>query len=1209
MAGLTWYQFSDLHFRDRPDFDRSIVLSALQRDIPAQLDKGLVPDFICVTGDIAWSGQEQEYRIAETEFFLPLLDQIGLPRDKLFIVPGNHDVDRSALEVLNCAPLAALDSRDKVNRFIGDSKTLARYLIGFEAYDSFVRSLTGQANSGLGWKHSTTVKGTRVSLLGLNTAWMSGYSGIPGWREDEQGHLIVGERQLLPLLPDAEEADLVLALMHHPLSWLSDHDKAAIEQTLADRCDIVMHGHVHRPTEISSIAAVSGGYLSLGAGASYERRVGTEPFVNCYSLVDFQGDTREATVSVRKYTDTPRPRWTSHNDLFGEGSNGSRVFSIPSSRGSAQQPTGKPPSVIFRSIEDVIRPLAAKRASRLPRRLLRGASSRTSIVSVYDDVIIAWANSAGLKPSVPMASSVFVTRAVLLTWEESGRSNDVDVVDRAFDEICAALGGDVVLSIIDQCRRCWARMVHRFDEPLIDTTEGEFVQSYPEALASVYLGLSLLLLSDLRLAESVIKRDLPINDAEGLVVDPPGPRAGRVTDSIVFLSIAAPTLAEFAAVSVVRHYLDQRLQEFADELSAVDATLPLAAIAIHFISRPKEWTEHRFSVDPGRVLRLLMGDALYGAKSEDVWFREVLQNAIDATAARARLATPGEQYERLVEFRYDHTSKQVRITDNGVGMTRDHIFRFFCRAGRSIWRSEELEAAQEEHTPVRQSLGKFGVGFLSVFQVAAKVNVATSFFKNPDGKGYGISISGLEEPFFLTDLQNQQPGTTITLRFGAGYHIDRSKLIQRYIAYLPAEVKMVGLAGIPETAAAALDDMVAQTLRGGDVPKRRLRWEKVHFKVEELGASLHVAVPLNPSLGEGLAHDRFRHIYEHRLKVSNGGIAVTSQDSLWLGEDGKSRRTPGSDMNGVHALLDFPPGSAPVTVSRTALTLTDEDAEHLLGRIREAVIAAWRSFAQADSDQSDKELATRRLMKGMGSTCDAAAWDRNRWSEDYTLERGAREILIEWGMVYVHDGGIVDSPILMSVREILETGKVVHVLSNAQRGNALIQLYASKCTEFTGVFVGTERDVTLLASCGATWRPLASTDDLWSAMAIEEDRSWSLNSWIPADVAIVEQDYFEDKEEIFLLLPTKRARAEFVEGLSRADVKDVRPRVLLNAAHPDVVRLESLTSKGTLGTRIRECFDFLVAGVVEEKAKGRRDRRRKEVLRRIQELAKQSPSV
>jgi len=197
MSTLLFYHFSDLHFRVKDEFDRKVVLNALWSDVRDQMKFGHVPDFVAVTGDIAFSGQVDEYKRAEEEFFIPLLDITNLQRCDLFIIPGNHDVDLSILKDLNASRISSLQDRDQVNDFISQSRTLARYLAPFEAYHSFVSKLCGLNDSiNISYCRFVDRKVPRVAIIGLNTAWTSGYD-LPQRNPTEQGGLIVGERQIL----------------------------------------------------------------------------------------------------------------------------------------------------------------------------------------------------------------------------------------------------------------------------------------------------------------------------------------------------------------------------------------------------------------------------------------------------------------------------------------------------------------------------------------------------------------------------------------------------------------------------------------------------------------------------------------------------------------------------------------------------------------------------------------------------------------------------------------------------------------------------------------------------------------------------------------------------------------------------------------------------------------------------------------------------
>ena len=92
---FTILHISDLHIENSKakTFDRSVVLEHLIKRVGQDAENGLTPDIIAVTGDIAFKGVKEEYDLAK-EFFGDLLDSVKLPKECLYIVPGNHDVNR-----------------------------------------------------------------------------------------------------------------------------------------------------------------------------------------------------------------------------------------------------------------------------------------------------------------------------------------------------------------------------------------------------------------------------------------------------------------------------------------------------------------------------------------------------------------------------------------------------------------------------------------------------------------------------------------------------------------------------------------------------------------------------------------------------------------------------------------------------------------------------------------------------------------------------------------------------------------------------------------------------------------------------------------------------------------------------------------------------------------------------------------------------------
>ena len=243
MDSITWLHLSDLHFQAEDAFNRKVVLDALWQDIKERMKDGLKPDFIVFTGDVAWRGQEQEYRLAEEHFFKPLLATTGLTPKELFIVPGNHDVDRGIVAMLSSNVVAQLQTLDAVNDFLASDGKRKMVFMSTGAYAAFIRRVFAghwEADDPAYWYTRTFQKnGKTVALLGLNSAWLSGH-----FKEADQvndyGRLLVGERQVAEAVDAAKSANIKIALLHHPFEWCQEFDRNDVESWLREACHFIL---------------------------------------------------------------------------------------------------------------------------------------------------------------------------------------------------------------------------------------------------------------------------------------------------------------------------------------------------------------------------------------------------------------------------------------------------------------------------------------------------------------------------------------------------------------------------------------------------------------------------------------------------------------------------------------------------------------------------------------------------------------------------------------------------------------------------------------------------------------------------------------------------------------------------------------------------------------------------------------------------------
>ena len=292
---ISWLHISDFHFRASGDgFSQEVSCDALVRDIPSRLSDEFPLQFIVVTGDIAFSGKANEYELAST-FFASLLDKIGLDAGRLFVVPGNHDVDRSSQTYMYDGVRSRLASQWDIDEFLGLESERSQLLERQAAFREFRKGLlvdvddTGEPNEGLAQVRHIDLNGFRVCVLELNSAWLSG-------DKDRQGSLLVGERQMIDAVAAAEKANphLSVALTHHPTDWLAEFDRIACANRLVPQVDVFHSGHLH--THQAFIMLIPGSQcLHSAAGSSHE----TRHYKNSYNLLEYHlGD---GTCKIRQF--------------------------------------------------------------------------------------------------------------------------------------------------------------------------------------------------------------------------------------------------------------------------------------------------------------------------------------------------------------------------------------------------------------------------------------------------------------------------------------------------------------------------------------------------------------------------------------------------------------------------------------------------------------------------------------------------------------------------------------------------------------------------------------------------------------------------------------------------------------------------------------------------------------------------------------------
>jgi molecular chaperone HtpG len=143
----------------------------------------------------------------------------------------------------------------------------------------------------------------------------------------------------------------------------------------------------------------------------------------------------------------------------------------------------------------------------------------------------------------------------------------------------------------------------------------------------------------------------------------------------------------------------------------------------------------------------------------DIFLRELISNATDATQKLKTLSSIGEAKGELGELRIDVTldakEKTLTFSDRGVGMTKEEVDKYLNQVAFS--------GAEEFLTKYKDAniIGHFGLGFYSAFMVAEKVEVITQSH-SADAPTVYWSCDGSPE-FELYEVEKKERGTKIIL--------------------------------------------------------------------------------------------------------------------------------------------------------------------------------------------------------------------------------------------------------------------------------------------------------------------------------------------------------------------------------------------------------------------------------------------------------------
>ena len=175
----------------------------------------------------------------------------------------------------------------------------------------------------------------------------------------------------------------------------------------------------------------------------------------------------------------------------------------------------------------------------------------------------------------------------------------------------------------------------------------------------------------------------------------------------------------------------------------------------------------------------------------DIFLREIISNAVDATQKLRTLANRGEYTGEMqnakVVVKIDKEAKTITVSDNGIGMTAEEVEKFINQIAFS-GAEEFLEKYKDDANAI---IGHFGLGFYSSFMVSSQVDIISKSYRE-GATAIRWECDGSPE-YMLEEGERDEVGTDIVMHINSDSEefLEKSRIsdiLNKYCKFLPVPV-------------------------------------------------------------------------------------------------------------------------------------------------------------------------------------------------------------------------------------------------------------------------------------------------------------------------------------------------------------------------------------------------------------------------------------
>ncbi len=374
----------------------------------------------------------------------------------------------------------------------------------------------------------------------------------------------------------------------------------------------------------------------------------------------------------------------------------------------------------------------------------------------------------------------------------------------------------------------------------------------------------------------------------------------------------------------------------------------------------------------------------------EIFLREIVSNAIDATQKLKTLARAGEftgDTENLkISVSVDPKKNTITVSDMGIGMTEDEIDKFINQIAFSS-AEEFLEKYKNQANAI---IGHFGLGFYSAFMVSKEVEIITKSYKE-GSKGLRWECDGSPE-YKLEEYNKETVGTDIIMHiddeskdFATEHKVN--ELLKKYCKFLPVPI-------VSGKVKEWKDGKEIETDKDNQINNTSPAWTRkpADLKDEDYMSFYH---ELYPMAEDPLFYIHLNVDYPFNLtgilyfpKIKNNLEMNRNKIQLYCNQVYVTDSVEGivpDFLTLLHGVLDSP--DIPLNVSRSYLQ-SDQNVKKISGHITKKVADRLQEIYTNKRDEFEKKWDNLKLFIEYGMITDEKFYER---AEKFALFKNTEE--------------------------------------------------------------------------------------------------------------------------------------------------------------------------------------------------------------------------